>query len=158
MKAILFLLLAVTGVQAQTNYAVRLWRDEPTNALERVLGVPLDYPAVAKEIGASTNLPPGQWRLMTGAEFAEQRATHQSAFDEWKPILLAAQEAQRQALDAARQMNLIALRNLFEAFEAYELLVSTGTPSNAQVALEVRRLNGAMLQLRPVLRDLYQGE
>jgi hypothetical protein len=70
----------------------------------------------------------------------------------WRSNLLARAEA-------ARTVNLLALRDLFADFALYEDGWKNGTNyNNATLQVILRKHNGAFLRLRPLLTELYKGD
>jgi hypothetical protein len=121
----------------------------PTNSIERLNGVPLMLPAATRTFPIGTNtvvVPPAV--LLNAADFKAAVATNQAGW-------IACQQSIKAAEDAPNIAARNALLNLFDDFAAYEQFCQVSNPSPAQVAVEVRKLNGAMLRLRPVLRDIY---
>lgn len=60
------------------NLAVKFWKDVPNPR-----GIPSDWPAECREIGAATSYP-GGWTIMTLTEYEDYVAYHQAQYDAWE--------------------------------------------------------------------------
>lgn len=62
------------------NLAVRKCQDSPNGG-----DLPANWPCDVREIGAGTSYSaePGPWLIVTEAQLASYRATHQAAYDTW---------------------------------------------------------------------------
>lgn len=158
MKTLFLLLLSVACASAQ-NVAVRyLWMD-PSHEWHGTNGCPTNMPVAVDSIGTNAVSPYPNRVVVSAAEYTTLTNSLWPTFHAWHTNQWAKFVIDRQAAQqTTRQANIQALLNLYQTFQDYEALASTSTPNNAQVLLEVRRLNGAFLRLGPLLKQIYQGD
>lgn len=102
------LLLLSVAVHAQ-NVAVKWWASEPTNSVERVQGIPTNWPAAFVSLGASTNTPGAAWELLTHAQYTNHLALHRPAFLVWQSNYVAWQQSNETFRAAIERTNLLSI-------------------------------------------------
>lgn len=61
------------------NLAVKFYQDD-----NNPQSLPDEWPSQVRELGESTELPEGEWTLMTLEEFEAHKAAHQAEYNTWK--------------------------------------------------------------------------
>lgn len=127
-------LMAIGMAATAQNVAVKFWAEEPTNALERVHGVPLAWPSAVRELGASTNAPAG-WSVWTRAQLQTHMAARRGAFDAWRQKYEADRHAEREVERTQAEARVRALREEREAIEAWLAANTNVTAGNVSVVV-----------------------
>lgn len=153
--------LAGTLALPAQNYAVRFLSQDTNHEFNVTAGCPTNWPVAVDHIGTNSLSPWPNRAVLDRPTLQSLYATAGPAFTNWYQNTYRPFVAQREANDySVRTNNMAQLKALYADMATYEQRWQTNLPAtnNAQINAVLRTQNSFLLQLRPVLQELYRGD